>query len=85
LVDQGKESAKIHQQMGRLIAEAKPGMVVLMQHSVTADIQKGLEAAGYQGELLIESDPLNFYQNLQLFVAHGDLILMQNDWPDNYS
>jgi len=85
LVDQGKESPAIHQTMGRLIAEARPDMVVLMQHSVTADIQKGLDAAGYAGELLIETDPLNFYTNLQLFVASGDVVLLQNDWPDNYS
>jgi UDP-N-acetylmuramoyl-tripeptide--D-alanyl-D-alanine ligase len=85
LVDQGRESAKIHQDMGHLIADAKPDMVVLMQHSVTGDIQRGLEAAGYKGELLLENDPLNFYQNLQLFVANGDLVMLQNDWPDNYS
>ena len=85
LVDQGRESAKIHEEMGRLIAEAMPNVVVLMQHSVTKYIQKGLKAAGYKGELLLENDPLNFYQNLQLFVANGDLIMLQNDWPDNYS
>jgi UDP-N-acetylmuramoyl-tripeptide--D-alanyl-D-alanine ligase len=85
LVDQGKGSPAIHQTMGRVIAEAAPDMVVLMQHSVTRHIQKGLEAAGFKGELLIETDPLNFYSNLQLFVANGDLVLMQNDWPDNYS
>jgi len=85
LVDQGKDTSAIHQQMGRLIAEAKPDMVVLMKHSVTAAIQKGLEDAGFAGELLIESDPLTFYTNLDVFVAGGDLILMQNDWPDNYA
>jgi len=85
LVDQGKESSKIHQEMGRLIAGAQPDMVVLMQHSVTPHIQKGLEESGYTGELLIESDPLGFYQNLNLFVANGDLVMLQNDWPDNYS
>jgi UDP-N-acetylmuramoyl-tripeptide--D-alanyl-D-alanine ligase len=85
LVDQGKDSAKIHEEMGRLIAAATPDMVVLMQHSVTKHIQKGLEAAGFKGELLLENDPLNFYQNLQLFVASGDLVMLQNDWPDNYA
>jgi UDP-N-acetylmuramoyl-tripeptide--D-alanyl-D-alanine ligase len=85
LVDQGKETAKVHQEMGRLIAAAQPDMVVLMQHSVTPHIQRGLAAAGYKGELLIETDPLHFYTNLQLFVAHGDLVMLQNDWPDNYS
>jgi len=84
LVDQGKDSAKIHEEVGRLIAEAKPDMVVLMKHSVTPHIVQGLEAAGFKGELLIEDDPLNFYQNLQLFVANGDLVMLQNDWPDNY-
>lgn len=85
LVDQGAKSAQIHERMGELIAAAKPDMVVLMEHSVTPFIQKGLEKAGYAGELLLESDPLNFYNNLNLFVATGDLVLMQNDWPDNYS
>jgi len=85
LVDQGKDTASIHEEMGKLIASAKPDMVVLIKHSATPHIQKGLEAAGYHGELLIESDPLNFYTNLELFVAAGDLVLMQNDWPDNYA
>ncbi|HJQ08063.1 MAG TPA: Mur ligase family protein [Candidatus Saccharimonadales bacterium] len=84
LVDQGKETAGVHVQMGRLIAEAKPDVVVLMKHSVTPYIQKGLEAAGFEGEVLVETAPLNFYQNLQLFVADGDVVMLQNDWPDNY-
>ncbi len=85
LVDQGPETARIHQEMGHLIAAAQPDMVVLIKHSVTSHIQKGLQAAGFKGELLIETDPLNFYQNLDLLVAHGDLVLLQNDWPDNYA
>jgi UDP-N-acetylmuramoyl-tripeptide--D-alanyl-D-alanine ligase len=85
LVDQGKDTAQIHERMGELIAGSNADMVVLMQHSVTPHIQRGLEKAGFKGELLLESDPLNFYNNLNLFVAAGDVVLMQNDWPDNYS
>lgn len=85
LVDQGEESPIIHQQMGKLIAQAAPDIVVLMQHSVTSDIQKGLQDAGYKGQLIVSDDPLEFYNNLQLFVAHGDLVMLQNDWPDNYA
>ena len=84
LVDQGVETEAVHEEMGRLIGEAQPDIVVLMKHSVTPFIQKGLEVAGFKGELKIEDDPLNFYNNLALFVAAGDLVLMQNDWPDNY-
>lgn len=85
LVDQGKESAHVHREMGRLIAAAQPDIVVLMQHSVTEHIKQGLEEAGFKGELVISDDPLDFYNNLQLFVAKGDLVMMQNDWPDNYA
>ena len=39
----------------------------------------------FAGEVRIETDPLSFYQNLSSFTAKGDLVLMQNDWPDNYA
>jgi len=84
LVDQGIETERVHTEMGRLIAAAQPDIVVLMQHSVTPFIKAGLKEAGFAGKLLIEHDPLHFYQNLSLFVATGDVVLMQNDWPDNY-
>lgn len=85
LVDQGKDTERVHIEMGELIAGAKPDMVVLMQHSVTPFIQRGLAEGGYQGELRIETDPLDFYTHMDLFVAAGDLVVMQNDWPDNYA
>lgn len=85
LVDQGKESERVHTEMGRLIAEAIPDMVVLMQNSATPFIQQGLTASKYAGEVRVETDPLAFYTNLDQFVAAGDLVLMQNDWTDNYA
>jgi len=85
LVDQGKETKAVHIEMGRLIAAAKPDLVVLMKNSVTPFIEEGLEAGGYKGEVNVEADPLNFYSNLDQFVAAGDLVVMQNDWTDNYA
>lgn len=85
LVDQGEETKHVHQEMGDYIAKAKPDKVVLMRNSVTRYIEEGLAAAGYEGEVIIEDNPLHFYTNLSLFVAAGDLVLMQNDWPDNYA
>ena len=85
LVDQGKDTASIHEQVGTLIAGAKPDVVVLMKNSVTGFIRKGLEQAGYAGELRIEPEPLAFYMNLEHFVTQGDIVLMQNDWTDNYA
>ncbi len=85
LVDQGRETRRVHEEMGRLIAAAKPDIVVLMQNSTTQHILKGLKEAGYAKEIRLEDDPLDFYSNLASFVAAGDVVLMQNDWTDNYA
>jgi UDP-N-acetylmuramoyl-tripeptide--D-alanyl-D-alanine ligase len=85
LVDQGEESKRVHEEMGRLVAAAGPDIVILMSNSVTTDIMQGLRDGNYQKEVIVEDDPLGFYVNLQAFVANGDLVLMQNDWTDNYA
>ncbi|HET9098311.1 MAG TPA: Mur ligase family protein [Candidatus Saccharimonadales bacterium] len=85
LVDQGEENENVHKEMGKLIANSGADIVVLMKNSVTEHIKDGLEINGFKSKLLIEDDPLSFYQNLNHFVASGDIVLMQNDWPDNYS
>jgi len=56
-----------------------------MHNSVTQYIEKGLQEAHFTGEIRIENDPLKFYTHLDQFVAAGDVVLMQNDWPDNYN
>jgi UDP-N-acetylmuramoyl-tripeptide--D-alanyl-D-alanine ligase len=85
LVDQGVETEPVHVELGKLIARSNPDRVVLMKNSVTDFISKGMEEEGYKGEVRIEQDPLNFYLNIEHFVAAGDLVLMQNDWTDNYT
>ena len=85
LVEQGNETESVHTEMGRLIAGSEPNIVVLMNNSVTEYIRNGLEESSYAGELRIEDKPLEFYRNLEHFVAAGDTVMMQNDWPDNYS
>lgn len=84
LVDQGKMTKEVHIKVGQLIARAKPDIVVLFQNSTTKHIKQGLEFAGYSGEVRVEKYPLEFYENLTHFLATGDLLLMQNDWTDNY-
>jgi len=85
LVDQGEESERVHKEVGELIGNAKPDLVVLMKNSVTEFIESGLKIAKFSGELRIETNPLDFYTNLNHFVASGDLVVMQNDWTDNYA
>ena len=85
LVDQGEETERVHVEAGKLIAAARPDLVVLMRNSVTDFIAKGLKDGKFKGELRIETEPLDFYTNLKHFVASGDLVVMQNDWTDNYA
>lgn len=85
LVDQGKMTKSVHIEMGELIAKSNPSKVVLMSNSVTEYIQKGMKDGGYEGETEIVTDPLFFYTNLTHFIATGDIVLMQNDWTDNYA
>ena len=84
LVDQGIENERVHTEIGQLIATAKPNKVVLMNNSVTKFIRSGLQSANYAGDLVIEDNPLQFYENLESSIAAGDLVIMQNDWTDNY-
>ena len=85
LVDQGEETERVHLEVGKLIADAKPDLVVLMKNSVTDFIKQGLDKANFEGKLQIEDNPIEFYTNLTHFVASGDLVVMQNDWTDNYA
>lgn len=85
LVDQGAETESVHRQIAQKIRDVAPDLVVLMKNSATEIIQKELSALNYEGEIKIENDPLNFYQNIDKVVAAGDLLMMQNDWTDNYS
>ncbi|MBW3568974.1 hypothetical protein KY385_02480 [Candidatus Parcubacteria bacterium] len=84
LVDQGVETKRVHREIGKAIAKAHPDKVVLMQNSVTKYINDGLIKAGYTGDLELRDDPLNFYSNIDQYVAAGDIWLLQNDWTDNY-
>ncbi|MEO8862933.1 MAG: Mur ligase family protein [Candidatus Saccharimonadales bacterium] len=84
LVDQGEETTRVHNELGNLIAKASPDKVVLMKNSVTSLIESGLKEGSYLGELIIETNPLEFYTNLEHYLASGDVIMMQNDWPDSY-
>ncbi len=84
LVDQGKVTEQIHNEIGKLIGMTGPDRVVLMDNSVAGYIYAGLSEIGYEGDVQVEEDPLAFYTNLDQFVAAGDLVLLQNDWTDNY-
>lgn len=84
LVEQGAKTQEVHERIGQQLADVAD-VVVLMQNSVTPYIKAGLEKAGFTGVVQMVQDPLTFYSNLEHVVAAGDVVLMQNDWTDNYA
>jgi UDP-N-acetylmuramoyl-tripeptide--D-alanyl-D-alanine ligase len=84
LVEQGDKTREVHEEIGRQIASVAD-VVVLMQNSVTDYISKGLQEGKYKGRLLVIDNPLEFYTHIDHFVASGDVVLMQNDWTDNFA
>ncbi|CAN5396362.1 hypothetical protein BH10PAT4_BH10PAT4_5260 [soil metagenome] len=83
LVEQGSLTKDVHELIGKQAAKSAD-IVVLMRNSVTDYIVTGLDEGKFEGKLMIIDDPLEFYTNLEHFVAAGDVVLMQNDWTDNY-
>jgi UDP-N-acetylmuramoyl-tripeptide--D-alanyl-D-alanine ligase len=84
LVEQGMATEENHVEIAALLAGASFDKIVLMRNSATAIIADELESRDYTGDVMLVDDPLTFYENLNKFVAHGDVVLMQNDWTDNY-
>lgn len=85
LVEAGSRVKEVHEQIGRQLAQAKIDLVVLVENSVTPHIQTGLQAAGFQGKLMTFPDALTCLAALPNLTKDGDVVLMQNDWPDNYA
>lgn len=83
LVEQGSKTQEVHETIGKQIANSAD-VVVLMKNSVTEYIKTGLKQRKFKGKLIEVDNPLQFYTNLDQFVAAGDVVLMQNDWTDNY-
>jgi len=83
LVEQGDKTESVHIAIGEQAAGGAD-VVVLMKNSVTEFIKTGLTNKQFTGELIEIENPLEFYTHLDQFVAAGDVVLMQNDWTDNY-
>lgn len=84
LVETGTRKEEVHKTIGRQLAEAGIEKVVLMRDSVTPFIEQGLKEAGYNGEIIWFDDALLAYKTLPTLTVAGDVVLIQNDWPDQY-
>jgi len=85
LVEAGPRLREVHEDIGVQIAEAGIEKVALIKNSVTPHIEAGLKKAGFNGEILWYDDMPACLVALRALTLPGDVVLIQNDWPDQYA
>ena len=85
LVEMGKKSEEVHKRIGKQLAESGIEKVVLIKNSVTPWIDQGLTENNFKGEVVWFDDALNCYNSLPHITVAGDVVVLQNDWPDQYA
>lgn len=84
LVEIGSKSREVHRRIGKRLNDVV-GLVILVKNSVTPDIEEGLIKAGFNKKNIIWLNSMMEAQNnLGKILKSGDVVLFQNDWPDNY-
>ncbi len=84
LVEMGLQTKEIHKQIGKQLAIANIEKVILIKNSVTPYIEQGLKEEGYKGEVIWFDDAFAAFTALPLLTVKNDVVLLQNDWPDQY-
>ncbi len=85
LVEMGPKKEEVHTEIGRELARAGIEKVVLLRNSVTPFIEKGLQEERYAGEIIWFAKALEAFSALSNLTVQGDVVLLQNDWPDQYA
>ncbi len=84
LVETGKMNRIIHQALGAQLAKAAD-LVILIRNSATEHMREGLRAGGFaEGNVMEFGTAQEAHAALPGILRNGDVILFQNDWPDNY-
>lgn len=85
LVEIGDKSREVHQRIGQRLNDVAD-LVILVKNSATPDIEEGLIKAGFNQKNILWFDSMMEAQNnLANILKSGDVVLFQNDWPDNYT
>jgi UDP-N-acetylmuramoyl-tripeptide--D-alanyl-D-alanine ligase len=84
LVEMGAKKHEIHYNIGKDLAGVAD-LVVLIKNSVTPDIEKGLLDNGFAKKNIVWFESANeAYGEVRNITKPGTVVLLQNDWPDNY-
>lgn len=84
LVEIGSETREVHENIGKQLAKVAD-KVLLIQNSVTDYILKGLQTAKFNhANIIVFPTTQEAHASLGQILQPNDVILFQNDWPDNY-
>lgn len=84
LVETGHRALAVHRAIGEQLATVAD-LIILIKNSATIPIAEGLAAAAFPSEnIMWFKDALHAHAALAGILKSGDVILFQNDWPDNY-
>lgn len=85
LVEMGAQTENVHRSIGHQLALVAD-TVILIRNSVTGFIADGLKENGFNDSNIIWfNSATEAHAALSSILKSGDVILFQNDWPDNYS
>ena len=84
LVEVGSATAEVHRAIGKQLASSVD-VVILVQNSATPHIEAGLKSADFAGQVIWYEDGLSCLDALPHITKPGDVVLLQNDWSDNYA
>ncbi|MDO8600818.1 MAG: UDP-N-acetylmuramoyl-tripeptide--D-alanyl-D-alanine ligase [bacterium] len=84
LVETGVSAEAVHREIGKELAKSAD-RVVLIRNSVTPFIAEELLKNGFPQEHIIWFDTApETYKKIPEIMKSGDVVLFQNDWPENY-
>ena len=85
LVEMGLKTESVHKEIGKKLAKAGIEKIILIKNSVTPYIEQGLKENGYNGEIQWFDDAAAAFAALPNLTVNGDIVVLQNDWPDQYA
>ena len=83
-VEMGPRTESVHEELGRELGVSGIEKIVLIRNSVAAFIEGGLRKAKYRGDVMDFPSMPEALSAMKNMTVDGDVVLIQNDWPDQY-
>ncbi|MDI9325185.1 MAG: Mur ligase family protein [Alphaproteobacteria bacterium] len=84
IVELGKMNMAVHERIGKELATSRIAHIICIENSATTYIEETLYKEKYSGIISKETSVPKALQTLHTRTLPGDVIIIQNDWPDQY-